>query len=359
MRKKRRPDGRFQIVVTIKGIRKSFYGLTQQEANIKANRWKERYGNRDISNLETLTVAGYLERWLELHSKSKQALTVSGYKNYIEKHIIPAIGNNLLDKLKPMHIREFYADELLKYKPKTVLQEHRILRKAFQDAVSDDIITKNPCDAVKAPAIEIEYEPIIYTDEEFESLVEAVRGTQDELIVMLAGLCGLRRSEIFGLMWSDIDFKNNNISINRAAVPVKGGIINKLPKNRTSYRTITMPDSVIALLKKYQGIGYIFKNQHGKQVNGSTYSHYFADLLKLHGLKHIRLHDLRHYNATLMLSLGISDKEAATRLGHANVITLRKTYQHVMDSMDKLTASKINSHYENQKLVKTLVKVKK
>jgi len=356
MRKKKRADGRFQTVVTIKGIRKTFYGNSQQVANIKANKWRERYGNRDINNLETLTVAGYLERWLELHSKSKQALTINGYRNYIYNHIIPAIGKNLMDKLKPMHLKEFYVNELKKYKAKTVLQEHRILRKAFRDAVSDDIILKNPCDALKSPTVDKEYTPDIYSDKEFNSLIEAVKDTQDERVILLAGLCGLRRSEIFGLKWSDIDFKEGTLTVRNAAVPIKGSIVNKIPKNKTSYRTITMPDSVTSVLLKYQGIGYIFLNSKGKQINGSTYSGHFKLILEKYGLRHIRFHDLRHYNATLMLRLGISDKEAAIRLGHSNLLTLRKTYQHVFDEMDKATASKINSYYENQKLVKSVVK---
>ena len=260
-----------------------------------------------------------------------------------------------MDKLKPMHIKEYYASELEKYSPKTVLQEHRILKKAFRDAVNDDILIKNPCDAVKAPSMVNEYEPVIYTDDEFAALMDAVKNTKEEIPIILAGLCGLRRSEIFGLRWSDINFKTGTMTIFNVAVPYKGNIVNKVPKNKSSLRTITMPEEVIAILKKYKGIGYVVTNK-GNQINPSTYSHTFADMLLKHGLKHIRFHDLRHYNATLMLRLGISDKEAANRLGHSNVITLRKTYQHILDEMDKATAQKINSHYKNQNVVKTVVK---
>jgi len=356
MRVKKRKDGRYPVSISVNGKRKWFYGSTQQEANIKANKWMEQYGSRDITNLQTLTVKGYLERWLELHAKSKEVLTIAGYRNYIDNHIIPAIGSYLMDKLRPMHIKEYYADELTKFSPKTVLQEHRILKKAFRDAVNDDIILKNPCDAVKAPSVFREYEPVIYTDEEFMLLMNAVTGTPDEIPIILAGLCGLRRSEVFGLKWSDVNLKTGILTVARAAISHKGTILYKTPKNKSSFRTLAMPEEVITVLKKYQGIGFVCCNVKGKSINPSTYSHNFADLLKRHGLKHIRFHDLRHYNATLMLRLGISDKEAASRLGHANLITLKKTYQHILEEMDAATASKINSHYKNGNVVKTVVK---
>lgn len=346
---KQRSDGRFRKAVKQIGKKnpKLLYGKTPEEAENKALEFKYMQMRKDISSPETLTVSGYLEVWLSSHRKKIESSTYNGYNNYIKNHISKdPLGDILLKDVKPMHIEEFYGNEFDKgLKGKTILQEHRILHKAFKQAVRNELIAKNPCDYVDAPRVE-EYQLNVYDEEQFNILLDAIAGTDDEIPILLAGMCGLRRSEVFGLRWSDIDFDKGLISIIQVASyskDEKKWIIKTRPKNRSSRRTFAIPSEIIPVLKAKQGIGLVCCNPDGSIVNGGTFSHHFSDILKRHGLPHIRFHDLRHFNATMMLKYKISDKEAAKRLGHANPITLRKTYQHVLDEMDKQNADKLNS----------------
>lgn len=357
-----RKDGRFRKKISLKPIGKNkikyLYARSPEELEQKEIDLKHKIIHGDITDSQNLTLLGYLETWFNSHKKKIAPSTAAGYENYIYNHIAKDdIAGILLEKLKPMHIEAFYTNELTKdrgvdengnkiigYSGKTVLQEHRILHRALKQAVRNELIPKNPCDYVDAPRAE-DYKAQIYDENKFNKLLNAVEGTPDELPIVLAGMCGLRRSEVFGLRWNDIDTEEGKISINQVATydkEKKQWIIKDKPKNQSSRRTFTIPSEIIPLFKKYKGIGLVCCNKDGSVINCSTYSHHFADLLKKHGLPHIRFHDLRHFNATMMLKYGVSDKDAARRLGHSTPNTLRKTYQHILDEMDKSNANKLN-----------------
>lgn len=342
-------DGRYRIVVELppdpltgERRRKFITGSNKQDVRERANKLIAKIETGNLNNCDKLTVEGYLSEWVKVYCEHLSATTAEGYKIYINKHIIPYLGRLQLAKIKPMHIEDFYNKEYeKKYKAKTVLQEHRILHKAFYDAVKNELIAKNPCDYVKAPSPD-NFQPNIYTKEDFKKLLCCVMDTPDEMPILLAGMCGLRRSEVLGLMWTDIDFENAIINVRRAAVSVKGGAKIKEPKNKTSLRTFAFSKSLIPIFKKYKGIGYVCHHEDGTPLNGKSFSHHFHDILEKNNLKLIRFHDLRHFNATMMLRLGISDKEASERLGHSTPAVTRKIYQHVLDDMDKEAATKLN-----------------
>jgi integrase len=361
---KMRKDGRYRKTVSLRkqtGSKKPkpIYGRTQEELDAKYIDFKYKMLHGDITDPQNLTVFGYLKTWFSTHKKKISPLTMTGYENYIYKHIgKDDFGSILLKDLKPMHIEAYYANELEKdrgkdkkgkkiigYSGKTVLQEHRILHKAFKQAVRNELISKNPCDYVDAPRAE-EFQVKIYNEDKFNLLLDAIENTPDELPILLAGMCGLRRSEVFGLSWSDIDVEEGKISVNKVAIynkDKKEWILKEKPKNQTSRRTFTLPSEITPTFKKHKGIGLVCHDGKGGIVNGGTFSHHFSDLLDKHKLPHIRFHDLRHFNATMMLKYNVSDKEAARRLGHATPNTLRKTYQHHIDEMDKVQADKLNS----------------
>ena len=126
-------------------------------------------------------------------------------------------------------------------------------------------------------------------------------------------------------------------------VPTSQGNKRKLPKNKTSERDITIPSVIIPRLKQLQGIGPVITRLDGKEYNPKSISSLFHVFLERNNLKQIRFHDLRHFNATMMLESGISDKEAAERLGHSDPTITRKIYQHVLKEMDQKNADKLNS----------------
>ena len=159
----------------------------------------------------------------------------------------------------------------------------------------------------------------------------------------------MRRGEIFGLYWRNIDFKTGYIEVEQTSVRFKR-TIEKDPKNESSRRTFKAPEYVIAILDEYK------KRTRGKQGDKvisrwkpSTYSERFGIILERFSLPHIRLHDLRHYNAVIMCKYGVSDKVAAERLGHSQVSTLRNVYQHVLKDMDQTAADEIDAMFAKKK----------
>ncbi|MEG6613722.1 site-specific integrase [Pseudoclostridium thermosuccinogenes] len=319
----------------------------KQKVRALLNEFIEKIKSGDLSDLYNVTVEGFLKTWLKAHSERLAPTTANDYKNYVNNHIIPAIGSFLLKDLKPIQIEAFYNKELKKYKAKTVLQTHRILHKAFESAVKNGLMLRNVCDLVDAPVPE-PFEIKVYDEEKFNKMLDCFEGTWLEIPVLLAGMCGLRRSEILGLRWDDIDLEKGTITINEVAVPSDKKIILKKPKSKASARTFAIPECIIPTLKKARGIGLVCPAKNGQHMNGSTFSRAFLDALKKYNLEHIRFHDLRHFNATMMLKYGVSDKEAANRLGHSQVSTTREIYQHVLEDMDKESANKLNAIYKKK-----------
>jgi integrase len=222
------------------------------------------------------------------------------------------------------------------------------LQSAFEYAVLNNMIKSNPAKGVKLGK-KVRYLPKVYNEDQFSQLLDSVAGTDDEIPVILGGGCGLRRGEIFGLYWRNIDFKNEYIEIDQTSVRFKN-TIEKDPKNESSRRIFKAPGYVIAILDEYK------KRTKGKQGDKvvsrwkpGTYSERFGILLERFGLPHIRLHDLRHYNAVIMCKYGVSDKVAAERLGHKDVQMLHKVYQHVLKDMDRTAADGIDIMFAKRK----------
>lgn len=287
--------------------------------------------------------------------------TAELFKMYIDVHFEPYFKDIKLKDVKTITLDTFYnyklttkrkhdvrqgknivSKELPPLSINSVIKLNKFLKAAFNYAIVNDKIKKNPTDGVKLGS-PTKFIPNVYDKDKFLKLLDAVRGTDKEIPVMLGAGCGLRRGEICGLTWEDIDFKNKTISIKKTQVKFRHNI-EKKPKTETSERKITVSSHVLQTLKNY----YLAKGEPPLTENVITLwkpqslSGMFSDLLKEHGLEHIRLHDLRHYNAVIMLKNGISDKVAAERLGHANVSTLREVYQHVLKEMDEEAADKID-----------------
>lgn len=352
----------------------------QQEVRRKLYALIEKVEAGDLSDTSKLTVAGWLEKFLEIYCDDLAETTKEGYRRYIENHINPVLGDIKLRDLKPIHIQNFYKHErnvpryktrikngkvvpilnengepvplmkngepVIGYSEKTILQIHRILKRAFSKAVADGLLSKNPCDAVDAPSPE-EYEPSIYTEEEFMLLLDKLKGHHLEPIILLAGMCGLRRAELLGLTWEDIDWEKGTLKVVETVVPTKKGNLTKGPKSRAGHREIAIPSIIMLRLKQLRGIGKICTRQDGKEYHPGSISRMFADFLKRNGLRHIRLHDLRHFNATMMLKHGVSEREAQERLGHSSS-RMTKHYQHILEEMDRSSADKLNNVLQSQ-----------
>jgi integrase len=364
----KRSDGRWQAIVDLppdiktgKRRRKWLYADTRPEVKRAANQLEERVASGNFVDPSKVTVEGYLLQWLEDYCAHLENTTVNGYKRYIKKHVKPFLGDIKIQALKPIDIQRFYNDEFeKKYSGTTILQIHRILNKAFKDALKNDLIERNPMEKVDAPSLG-DFKPTIYNNKQFNNLMDTIAGTSDEMPVLLAGILGLRRGEVFGLRWADINLKQGTISIRKSLVPVAGELELKNPKTKKSIRDISIPDDLIPILKKHrktsmkilsqvnqdnssnwQGNSFVCCKPNGEMINPGSYSRQFKELLSNHNLPHIRFHDLRHFNATMMLKYGIDVKVAAERLGHSTPNITQITYQHVLKDIDVEAANKLN-----------------
>lgn len=335
--------------------RKVFYGKTRNEAKYKSNEFIRQVEMGEYIEPSKDTLIGFLYTYCDVCSVKWEETTQALYKMYIEKHFKPYFGERKLIDIKPIDLDKFYkyklnneGNEKTTVSINTVRKLNGFLKSAFNYAVKNDYIRKNPANNVVLAKKE-KYKPNVYNEAQFLKLLNTVKGTDDEIPIVLGAGCGLRRGEVFGLTWKNIDFDNNTISIESTAVRFDKNI-EKKPKTVTSKRTIVAPSYVMNTLQEYYNQYLPPKNQ--KVITRwipQSYSERFKNILEKHELEHIRFHDLRHFNAVAMLKNGVSDKVAAERLGHSQVGTLKNVYQHVLEDMDRTAADNINTIFEPKK----------
>lgn len=243
---------------------------------------------------------------------------------------------------------------------KTILHHHRLISSIMQTAVQWQVIFSNPCDRVKPP--KVERKEARYLDEtEAAELLTALEGEPFQYSVMIQLLLytGLRRGELCGLQWQDVDFATGCLHICRSSLYIADkGIFEDTTKNDASKRVIKLSVNVIRLLQahkeeqdrkrndmgtKWQECGRLFTTHEGTPIHPDTVSGWFRDFIKRKGLPDVSIHSLRHTNATLMIASGVSIKTVSSRLGHANISTTGNLYTHAIKSADEAAADTLQN----------------
>jgi integrase len=337
--------------------RKTIYGKKREDVAEKlADALSERNKGIVLDD-ENITVAEYLDRWLkDCVRGSVRESTSSRDKYLVTNHVKPSIGRLKLKNLNALRLQGLYRERLDSgLSGATVQKVHHVLHKALAQAVKWSLIPRNPADAVKAP-IPSPKEMHPLSPEETRSLLVAARGDRLEALYVLAVTSGMRRGELLGLKWSDVDLKNGTVSIRRTLTRTDNGKRLALgePKTKKSRRTIRLTARATEALKahrkrqlaemmKLAGLredhGLVFTTQSGTLINPSNLrQRSLAPLLKKARLPAIRFHDLRHTCATLLLSKNTHPKFVQELLGHATVAITLDTYSHVVPSMGDRTA---------------------
>lgn len=225
------------------------------------------------------------------------------------------------------------------------------------------LIRSNPCELVRLPKLERrEYE--WYNASEINTLLETIKDEPLHPLIQTTVMYGLRRSEVLGLQWQSIDFDTNTILI-RHTVSMSTKVVEKdKTKNKSSYRSFPLFSEIRELLLQlkeeeqknreffgdtYVENDYIFKWANGAMYDPSYISHKFGDLLRKYNLPHIRFHDLRHTNATLMIYNGTNIKTVSARLGHADVSTTGDIYAHAIKTADEMAAEALEDIFSKKK----------
>ena len=373
--------------------------------------FEEKVKNGKYLSGEKMTFNEFYEYWLkEYADKHLEKTTLQGYKAELEQKIIPALGHLKIAKIKPTHLQSFYnnltEDGVRKdgkpggYNPVTIKKDHAIISGMLKQAVLWQMIDSNPCDRVAPPkevkeaaedikhfeldqaetflnALEKEYMTIYKAHNRIDDTGKKyhvpeyteTRGIplQFRVFFNLALFGGMRRGELIALTWDDVDFKNCTIDINKATGYVNHEQIAKLPKSKSSIRTVVVPDAIMKLAERYKkeqleyrislgdqwkGNNYLFIQSDGKQMNLSTPNHTFHDIIDKYNagikkdeqpLPHIPLHGLRHTSATFLISENIDIKTVSVRLGHAQTSTTMNIYAKALKKLDQKASNALDN----------------
>ncbi|MGM0780085.1 MAG: tyrosine-type recombinase/integrase [Bacillota bacterium] len=289
-----------------------------------------------------------LTKWFNTIYTSKIEETTANTRWYmVQKHILPYFASLTVNQITTLMIDEFYktkSDEGLS--SKTVKELHNLLNSIFSQAVKWSIINEedNPVKKATRPKI-IQREVNPWSKEEAVQFLKYIEGKDNEVFYIVAIFTGMRRGEILGLRWSDVDFERGKIHVRRSLARVKGkGLILKDVKTKRSIRQISISpyvvkrlqdhqESRIALKKLSAGLtednGMVFTSSSGNYKDPNNVLRQFNRYIKEAGVRKISIHDLRHYHATQLLIEGTNPKVVAERLGHFDVGFTLETYSHV------------------------------
>jgi integrase len=368
----RKSDGKWVGSITLEnGKRRVYYGKTRKEVadKLKAAFHEQQQGT--LIKSSTQTVAQFLTDWLEnVHRRRVRPRTYERYSEVINLHIIPALGHYQLQKLTAQHVQAFYTrkeDEGLA--STTIHYYHSVLHNALNVAVKWGLITKNVCDLVTPPRKErFDIKPL--TEEQAQRLLAALRGHKWEALFTLALATGMRRGELIGLKWQDINFKTGTLQVVRVLtrVPTKMPgrehvYIEAEPKTQKSRRNVVIAPFALEALKEHrirqleaklkageawQEHDYVFCTMHGTHLNPNHIVEEFKKLLNQAGLPNIRFHDLRHSAASLLLSLGTHPKVVQELLGHTQIGMTLDVYSHLLPGMQEEAMSKLDEALKKQ-----------
>lgn len=333
---KKLPSGNYRVRVHIgNGKYKSFTAERKADAEYAANLYLQTY--KDKRSPTKITVGEAIDQYIDSKSNILSPSTIRGYRA-MRKVYLQSIMDKPVYRLTDREIQLAVNTEAELHSPKTIRNAVGLLTAALkgQREITVDLPQKE------------KKQIIIPTEEEINKILKHIEGTEIELPVMLAACLGLRRGEIAPLEYGDVDFEKKTLTVSKSMVKSSDNTwVTKVPKTFTSNRTLKVYNFILAKIKKRQGEGLPFIALDPNQITEA-----FSKALQELGLRHFRFHDLRHYNASVMLSLNIPDKYAMERMGHATNNMLKTVYQHTMqekeDSVDAALNSYFNTQYEKK-----------
>ena len=312
---------------------------------------------------DDMLLSEFIPLWLKAIEKTVKPTTFSGYKRVATSKILPYFEAKKLRlcDIQAKHIQNFCIFELKSTGAHTVKHEYVLLHKMFRYAYRMELVPNNPVEKVDPPKVE-RFEGKPFTAEELQTLLDGTKDDKMGLIILVTAMYGLRRSEVLGLRWRSIDFKNKIITISHTLTEARLDGQKKLfaedtTKNRSSLRTLPLSPVIEARLirlrqqqeenQKLCGnsynkdwLDYVFVNEIGDIITPSYIESAYPRLVKKCGLEHHRFHDLRHTCATLMNQQGVSLKQVQEFLGHSDIGTTSNIYTHLSwnDKTETLSA---------------------
>ena len=329
---------------------------------------------RNRKKPENKIVSDFAKEYLSIQKTSLSPTSYVLYERIIEQHILPMFGRMRLRDIKTYHVQDF----IMKLNsmprsdgkpghiaPQTVKRYTSVLRSMLTMAykmyyMDDDVGLSRRLTFPKERYQEVD----VFTIEETKTILDAAKTEpiNIRLLIELALFTGMRRSEIVGLKWSDINFDKQCLSVWRSIYKPKGEkSIEKEPKSHSSFRTIALPNCLCETLEEYkksqeqyslslstwQNLDYIFTDDSGNVMNPQTPTKQFSHFLARHNIRHLKFHCLRHTSATILLATGCDIKTVSARLGHSSIETT-DIYVHKLESVDKQAASSFDKFFDTK-----------
>ena len=315
-----------------------------------------------------MSVGDYLQQWLA--NRARHAVSLKTYERYseiVEKHLIPAVGATKLTDLKPLAIQAYYSEALTNGRrdgkgglaPRTVLHHHRVLCEALRQAVRWRLLAISPAEAVEPPRpdhAEIE----ILMDDELHTVLRMARSTRSYPPILLAATTGMRRGEVLGLRWRDVNLDTAELTVNHTLEETKAGLRLKEPKSKRSRRNITLPALMVDALRAHKvaqaqerlmlGLGrdddgYVFATLEGGPMRPRNLSKEFTRIVERAGARRVSFHSLRHTHASQLLRDGVHVKVVSERLGHSTISITLDIYAHTIPNMQADAAARIDAAF--------------
>lgn len=341
-------SGMYEVKITIghdfdgKLIRKSFYSsISKADARAKAEEYKinqavyEKTG--ELPDPSVMTFETWARKWLDTYKKGvvKEHTYNFTYKSNVEKYLIPYFGKAHISKIQQIDVQKYFNQVENNGEPlaKSTLEKQKmILKSIFDAAIDNDICYKNPVKNIKFQRVAESARKSAYTKEQAEKCEQYAREhNRIDIILMLN--TGIRRSELLGLKWSDIDFDAKTLRVERAVTQTKGKIIIDKPKTATSVRTIPLPSDLTEYLAPIRSNPDVYiVGGKDKPQSISTYAKYFKrfmdDMSSETGLPILSPHELRHTYGTTLREAGVDIYTIQKVMGHSDISVTASIYVH-------------------------------
>ncbi|MCU1498517.1 MAG: hypothetical protein JWM47_2470 [Acidimicrobiales bacterium] len=340
-------------------------GATRREAEKELNSIVKRVHDGDYRSPERITLGAYLtERWIPLRKSQVRQSTWDSFRRTINLHVLPHIGQIPIEKLTPDDLDCLYAFLLTEGRrnggggglsPKTVRNIHNLLHKALADAVRKGRITRNVADMADPPKPRMTSSMQVWDAEQLRQFLDEIADHPLAAAFYLAANTGMRRGEVLGLQWRDVDLDGARLSVHRSVLNVAYAKTVDDVKTLTGRRSIDLDDRTVDVLREWRRsqraemklVGrqasnddMVFARPDGTPVHPDYFSQSFERHLAKSDLPRIRFHDLRHTHATILLKANVPVKVVSERLGHSSPAFTMTVYQHVLPGMQAEAAAK-------------------